>query len=162
MSRVSPSRPGTLPSLRLNPPLAAGLLLLALNGISAARADDIPELRLMSATELKANAGGHFVTRASINGNDITVLVDTGATAVALSFEDARDAGLRPGHLDFNVPVATANGVARAARVMIDRIAVGSVEVDNVDEYIEDRVMQLRALIASTLGIPDIAHDAAI
>ena len=115
------------------PPLAAGLLLLALNGISAARADDIPELRLMAATELKANAGGHFVTRASINGNDITELVDTGATAVALSFEDARDAGLRPGHLDFNVPVATANGVARAARVMIDRIAVGSVEVDNVD-----------------------------
>jgi aspartyl protease family protein len=115
------------------PPLVALLLLLALNGISAARADDIPELRLMSATELKANAGGHFVTRASINGNDITVLVDTGATAVALSFEDAQDAGLRPGHLDFNVPVATANGVARAARVMIDRIAVGSVEVDNVD-----------------------------
>ena len=115
------------------PPLVAGLLLLALNGISAARADDIPELRLMSATELKANAGGHFVTRASINGNDITVLVDTGATAVALSFEDAQDAGLRPGHLDFNVPVATANGVARAARVKIDRIAVGSVEVDNVD-----------------------------
>ena len=115
------------------PPLIAGLLLLALNGIATGRADDIPQLRLMSATELKANAGGHFVTKASINGTDITVLVDTGATAVALSFEDARDAGLRPGSLDFNIPVATANGVAKAARVMIDRIEVGGVKVDDVD-----------------------------
>lgn len=114
-------------------PLAAGLLLLALNGIPDGRADDIPALRLMSATELKANASGHFITRASINGNDITVLVDTGATTVALSFEDAQDAGLRPGNLDFNIPVATANGVAKAARVMIDRIEVGGVTVDDVD-----------------------------
>lgn len=113
--------------------LFAGLLFLLLNGIPADKADGIPELRLMAATELKANGGGHFVTRASINGTDITVLVDTGATAVALSFEDAQDVGLRPGHLDFNIPVATANGVAKAARVKIDRIEVGGVEVDDVD-----------------------------
>lgn len=114
-------------------PLVTGLLLLMLNGIPAGRADGIPELRLMAATELKADRSGHFIARASINGTDITVLVDTGATTVALSFEDAEDAGLRPGHLDFNVPVATANGVAKAARVMIDTIEVGGVEVDNVD-----------------------------
>ncbi|MBC8036513.1 MAG: TIGR02281 family clan AA aspartic protease [Rhizobiales bacterium] len=114
-------------------PLAAGLLLLALNGMPAGRADGIPELRLMPATELKANASGHFITKASINGSDITVLVDTGATTVALSYEDAEDAGLRPGHLDFNVPVSTANGVTKAARVKIDHIAVDGVEVENVD-----------------------------
>jgi len=114
-------------------PLVAGLLLLVLNGVPSSKADGIPQLRLMSVTELKANGSGHFITKASINGADITVLVDTGATTVALSFEDAQDAGLRPGHLDFDVPVATANGVAKAARVRIDRIEVGDVEVDDVD-----------------------------
>jgi aspartyl protease family protein len=116
-------------------PLLAGLLLLAFSGISS-RADDIPQLRLMSAIELKADHSGHFVTKASINGNDITVLVDTGATAVALSFEDAQDAGLRPGNLDFNIPIATANGVTKAARVTIDRIEVGSVKADDVDALV--------------------------
>ena len=116
-------------------PLLAGVLLLAFNSISS-RAEDIPQLRLMSVTELKANGSGHFVTKASINGNDITVIVDTGATAVALSFEDAQEAGLRPGNLDFNIPVATANGVAKAARVTIDRIEVGSVKADDVDALV--------------------------
>ncbi len=115
------------------PIVFASLLLLVLTGISTGKADGIPELRLMSATEIKADRSGHFVTKASINGSDITVLVDTGATSVALSFEDAEDAGLRPAHLDYNVPVSTANGVTRAARVMIDTIEVGGVEVDDVD-----------------------------
>jgi aspartyl protease family protein len=84
-------------------------------------------------TELKANKGGHFVTAADINGTSIPVLVDTGATMVALSYEDAGNAGLRPGSLDFNVPVSTANGMAQAARVKIDRIAIDGIEVDDVD-----------------------------
>jgi aspartyl protease family protein len=113
-------------------PLYPLLLGFVLATASASRADDIPALRLQAATELKANAGGHFVTRATINGSDVTVLVDTGATAVALSYEDAETVGLRPGHLDFNVPVATANGMAKAARVTIDRIAVDAVAVDDV------------------------------
>lgn len=114
------------------PPLIAGFLLLPLAGVHA-MAEDIPALRLMSATELKANAHGHFVTKAAINGSDITVLVDTGATAVALSYEDAGSAGLSPRNLDFNVPVSTANGVAQAAHVSIDKIEIDGITVDNVD-----------------------------
>ena len=116
----------------------------------AAKSDDsIPQLRLMMATELKANGGGHFVTKASINGSDIVVLVDTGATAVALSYEDAKDAGLRPGSLDFNIPIATANGVTQAARVNIDRIDVGGVKVDDV----EGLVLPEGALRGTLLGM---------
>ena len=61
-----------------------------------------------SVTELKANRQGHFVTAAEINGSTVPVMIDTGATAVALSFEDAHAAGLRPGSLEFTVPIATA------------------------------------------------------
>jgi aspartyl protease family protein len=92
-----------------------------------------PPVMLMAMTELKATGGGHFVTSADINGTAIKVLVDTGATVVALSYEDARDVGLRPGNLEFNVPVSTANGVANAARVKLDRIAIDGLQVDDVD-----------------------------
>lgn len=84
-------------------------------------------------TELKASQGGHYIVSADINGTSVTVLVDTGATQVALSYEDAADIGLRPGSLDYDVPVSTANGIAQAARVKIDQISIDGIEVEDVD-----------------------------
>jgi aspartyl protease family protein len=87
---------------------------------------------VMTATELKKDNSGHFRATASINGSDVKVLVDTGATVVALSYEDAEDIGLKPHNLDFNVPVSTANGIAQAASVMLDRVEIDGVGVDGV------------------------------
>ena len=100
-------------------------------------------------TELKASDGGHFVVSANINGTSVTVLVDTGATAVALSYKDASDVGLRPGSLDFDVPVSTANGIAKAARVKIDRISIDGIEVEDV----EGLVLPEGALRGTLLGM---------
>ena len=105
-------------------PILLGFILAATASVPFAAA---------GVTELKASEGGHFITSADINGAAITVLVDTGATAVALSYEDAADVGLRPSNLDYNVPVSTANGIAQAARVKIDQIAIDGVEVEDVD-----------------------------
>jgi aspartyl protease family protein len=109
------------------------LALVALTVAGPALAGQTGVVQLMSATELKANSNGHFVTEASINGTDVKVLVDTGATMVAMSYEDAADVGLHPRNLDFNVPVATANGMAQAAHVNLDRIDIDGVRVENVD-----------------------------
>src|SRR5205814_1251480 len=79
--------------------------------------------------ELKADARGHFITNAEIEGTTVKVIVDTGASAVALSYEDADRAGLRPFALDYDVPVATANGVNQAARVTLRRVEVDKVLV---------------------------------
>jgi aspartyl protease family protein len=130
-------------------PLLAGLLAAAAEGITVMADERPPGILLMSVTELKANQAGHFVTRAEINGSDVTVLVDTGATAVALSWEDADGVGLRPSSLDFNIPVSTANGVAKAARVAIDRIEIDGVKVDNVDGL----VLPQGALRGTLLGM---------
>ena len=100
-------------------------------------------------TELKASDGGHFVVSANINGTSVTVLVDTGATAVALSYQDASDVGLRPGSLDYDVPVSTANGIAKAARVKIDRISIDGIEVEDV----EGLVLPEGALRGTLLGM---------
>ena len=106
-------------------------------------------LRAASATELKADSRGHFIVQAEINGRDIWVMVDTGATAVALSYEDAKEAGLRPGSLDFNIPITTANGVGMAARVKLDRVEIDGVRVYDVDGM----VLPEGALRGSLLGM---------
>ena len=59
-------------------------------------------------------------------------MVDTGASIVALSFEDARAIGLYVRDSDFTHRVSTANGFARIAPVTIDRISVGDIMVRDV------------------------------
>ncbi len=124
---------------------AAGLTIEA----AVSSSSEIPALRLMAITELKADQGGHFVTDADINGRSVRVLVDTGATVVALSYEDASDIGLRPGSLDYDVPVSTANGIAQAARVKLDQVSIDGIEVEDV----EGLVLPKGALRGTLLGM---------
>ncbi len=82
--------------------------------------------------ELKAGPFGHFHTRAEINGRPISVMVDSGASMVALTYEDARAAGFTVRDSDFTHRVNTANGMARVAPVTIDRLSIGDITVRNV------------------------------
>ncbi|MEL6372642.1 MAG: TIGR02281 family clan AA aspartic protease [Pseudomonadota bacterium] len=82
--------------------------------------------------ELKPDKRGHHVTRAAINGRDIRVLVDTGATIVALTAQDAERAGVYVRRGDFTHRVSTANGTARAAPVTLERVRIGDIVVRNV------------------------------
>jgi aspartyl protease family protein len=84
------------------------------------------------AVEIKAGANGHYYTEAEVNGRRIPVLVDTGASLVALTWDDARDAGIFTRESDYTQRVSTANGVARVATVVIDQISIGDVVVRNV------------------------------
>ena len=81
---------------------------------------------------IKADARGHFITSAKMNGRKVTVLVDTGATSVAINKSTARRLGLRLSPSDFKYKVNTANGTVKAASAMIDRIAIGRVSVTDV------------------------------
>lgn len=82
--------------------------------------------------ELRANFQGHYYTTAEIDGRSVNVLVDTGATAVALTFEDARTIGLSLRDSDFTMRVSTANGYGRVAPVTLDRVSIGDITVRNV------------------------------
>ena len=95
-----------------------------------AKAESLPmALRMV---EIRAGDHGHYVTTASIEHIPVMVLVDTGASKVALSFEDAERIGLNPFALDFDQPVATANGVVEAALVTLDRVEIENVVVHDV------------------------------
>ncbi len=84
------------------------------------------------AIELKAGAHGHFYAEAEINGRPIGLMVDTGASIVALKYEDAARAGIEPRESDYTQRVSTANGIARVAPVMLDKVAIGDIVVRNV------------------------------
>ena len=81
---------------------------------------------------LRADRTGHFYARAYVNGRPIAVMVDTGATSIALSHEDARTIGVEPGPADYTSLARTANGIVRTAPVKLDSIRIGDVEVRNL------------------------------
>jgi len=96
---------------------------------------------------------GHFQTQAEINGRDIDVMVDTGATMVALTYEDAARAGIFVNPSDFTHLAQTANGTARVAPIMISRISIGDISVRNVQAVVSERGASERTLLGmSFLG----------
>jgi aspartyl protease family protein len=96
--------------------------------------DEFPAVPLAArVVEIPAGHHGHYVTTATIDHMPVAVLVDTGASKVALSYDDADRIGLRPFGLHFDQPVATANGVVYAALVTLRRVEIENVVVHDVD-----------------------------
>jgi aspartyl protease family protein len=76
--------------------------------------------------EIARGRAGEFSIQTQVNGGRIPMVLDTGATAVVLTQEAAKTAGLPLEVLSYNVNVDTANGRTQAASVTLDRLAVGS------------------------------------
>jgi aspartyl protease family protein len=77
--------------------------------------------------EIARGSGGSFAVAIQINGARVAMVLDTGASAVVLTQEAARAAGLPLEVLNYSVNVDTANGRARAAPVTLDRVSVGAI-----------------------------------
>lgn len=92
------------------------------------RVSDLLRYRSRAATravEIPRGRGGEFTLRAKINGVAAPMVVDTGATSVVLTYETAKAAGLPLEVLDYDVDVETAGGHTKAARLTLDRLAIG-------------------------------------
>ena len=77
--------------------------------------------------------GGHFLANVEVDGVEMRFLVDTGATRVILSVEDAERLGLRLDGLDFNQRYNTANGVVSGASIVLPEVRIGNLWVEDVD-----------------------------
>ena len=77
------------------------------------------------AVQIPRGQGGEFALRAKINGVTTPMVIDTGATSVALTWETAKAIGLPLEMLEYDVDVETAGGHTKAARLTLDRLAVG-------------------------------------
>ena len=98
---------------------------------------------------LDGDGRGHFLATAKMNGRKVEVLVDTGATSVAINKKTARRLGIKLSNSDFKHEVNTANGKLKAASVVIDKISIGKVSVKNV----RAAVLPDRALDGTLLGM---------
>ncbi|WP_282601733.1 TIGR02281 family clan AA aspartic protease [Paracoccus sp. PARArs4] len=78
--------------------------------------------------EARAGPNGHFHLTADVNGQPVRFIVDTGATGIALTREDAARLGLDPDSLRFDGQAMTANGDVPTARVRLDRFTLGGIE----------------------------------
>ncbi len=88
------------------------------------------------AASIVADAGGQYRARALIEGQDVDVMIDTGATVVALTSETAARLGVA---LDPSRPrwkMNTANGVALANPVTLRSVSLGAIYMDDVQAVV--------------------------
>ena len=102
--------------------------------------------------ELARGADGHWRAEARVNGRKVDVLVDTGATLVALTQDDARAAGIDVRNLRYSERVRTASGTARAATVTLERVQIGAVRVEDVEAMVIERGLSVSLLGMSFLS----------
>ena len=107
---------------------------------------------------LTADARGHFYAEGAINGVPVRFLVDTGASAVALSGREAARLGLdyRKGA---SAVAMTAAGPVRAWRVVLDRVRVGEIELHQVDAAVIEQGPEVALLGMSFLNRVDMRRD---
>lgn len=90
-----------------------------------------------------------FQIATDVNGNNIPMILDTGASSVVLSNEAAKAVGLPVEVIKYTVSIATANGHTKAAEVTLDRVAVGSI----VERAVPALIAQPGQLKTSLLGM---------
>ena len=78
------------------------------------------------AVQVARGQSGEFALQAKINGVSAPMVIDTGATSVVLTWETAKAAGLPLELLEYDVDVETAGGHTKAARLTLDRLAIGN------------------------------------
>ena len=75
---------------------------------------------------------GHYYLTLEVNGHPVRFMVDTGATDIVLSREDAEKSGLDMDRLIFLGQAQTANGIVQTAPVRLDSVGIGPVMDRNV------------------------------
>ena len=130
----------------------AGDLRNTETAMAATRATDAGPLADSDAAAVAKSPDGHFWAQGQVNGKAVRFLVDTGATAVALTAEDAARLGLDPKTLRYGFQVMTASGQVRAAEVKLASISVAGAKVDNVDALVIEKGLPSSLLGMTYLG----------
>ena len=106
--------------------------LIRAPAVSAASEDDQSVANIDGTVTLQRSANGHFYADVQVNGVPLHMLVDTGASGIALSQEDARAAGIATSIGMNDVVGQGAGGAVRGDVVTLDRITLGSKTVEQM------------------------------
>lgn len=84
---------------------------------------------------VSSGRGGHYETTGYINGKQVSFMVDTGATTIAMNSHHAEQLGLNY-LVGEQTHVNTASGTALAYRIWLDKVAIGLLEVKHVEAMV--------------------------
>lgn len=149
--------------------LVAGLSGLLSAGAVVTIADRAPVFRAASAeaaisqanaeaaqggqyATIRKSGDGHYWAEGQVNGASVRFLVDTGASAVALTPGDARRLGFDPSRLNYSRRVVTAAGKVRAASVKLASLTVSGARLDDVDALVIEKGLDTSLLGMTYLG----------
>lgn len=93
------------------------------------------------------DSGGQYETEVEIDGQRLPVMIDTGATFLTLSHEDAERLGIRLMPSDFATRTSTANGTAMVGKVQLSRVTLGSITVRDVTALVCGRGQLAQSLL---------------
>ena len=123
---------------------------------------ETPQLRAAIAVAPQAAQGapasiakasdGHYWAEADVNGARVRFLVDTGASAVALTLADAKRLGIATDKLSYSYKVMTAAGEARAAQVTLGEVSVAGTQLRDVEALVIDKGLDSSLLGMTYLG----------
>ncbi|MEP1229260.1 MAG: TIGR02281 family clan AA aspartic protease [Litorimonas sp.] len=95
---------------------------------------------------------GHFWTYARVNTGRVHFLVDTGASTIALTLNDAKKSGIKVRDLDFNIPVSTAGGTNYGAGITLESVTIGAITLRDIEAIIIKDGLSTSLLGMSYLG----------
>jgi len=96
---------------------------------------------------VESDLRGHYVASVQLEGRDLPMLIDTGASFLSLKSEDAELLGIRPSPSEFTLRMQTANGISSAAHIWLPRVRVGMVEVNDVEAVVMEKGSSATSLL---------------
>ena len=126
----------------------------------AAAQEPAPAASNSRTVTLSRSSDGHFRTEARVDGRRLELVVDTGASQIALRASDAARLGIHPTPRDYNVRVSTANGITRAALIQLQRVEVEDIVVRDVAALVQpDEALGVNLLGMSFLSRVRWTHE---
>jgi aspartyl protease family protein len=107
---------------------------------------------------LHPDSQGHYITQGQINGGSARMLVDTGASMIALPAADAARLGIdyKKGQIGYS---STANGIKPVYRVKLDTVRIGDIQLNQVDATVHEGGLPIILLGMSFLNRTEIRRE---
>ncbi|WP_395017990.1 TIGR02281 family clan AA aspartic protease [Dongia sp.] len=94
----------------------------------------------------QAEADGHYHVYGAIDGSSVRFMVDSGATSIVISPDDARMLGMQPEYLNYTMAAETANGTVRVAPVQLKTLKVGPIVMHDIPATVTEAEMPFSLL----------------
>lgn len=118
---------------------------------NSGRQSDISGLGRRHVVQMSPN--GAYMTEARVNGRTLTMLIDTGANAIALPERTARSMGIFTQPSDYRIAVKTANGIVNGAAATVRDLELGNIRLKDIPALIlPDKALSTPLLGMSALN----------